>query len=104
MLLNELLRVIEQVGKDKGISKDMMVDVVKSAMVTAAKKKFGSQNEIEAVINDVDMLPITKLKEIADIIGDGRIHPYLIDFIEAFAPNGDKSLVVHSVRQEIYRH
>jgi N utilization substance protein A len=52
MVLDELVRVVEQVGKDKGISRDIVLDVVKTAMVTAAKKKFGSQNEIEAVVNE----------------------------------------------------
>ena len=81
MLLNELLRVIEQVGKDKGISRDLMVDVVKSAMVTAAKKKFGSQNEIEAVINeDTGEVELYLFKKIVQQVKD----PYSeISFEEA---------------------
>lgn len=59
---------------------------------------FDYSPEIEVVVNNTGILPIAKLKEIAEIIGDNRIHPYLIDFIEAFAPNGVKSLVIHPIR------
>ena len=59
---------------------------------------FDYNPEVENIINDADILSIAKLKRIAGIIGDDRIYPYLIDFIEAFSPNGEKSLVIHPVR------
>ncbi len=39
----ELIQVIDQMSKEKGISKEVMIEAVESALVTAAKKKFGSQ-------------------------------------------------------------
>jgi transcription termination/antitermination protein NusA len=71
MLFTELTRVIEQVGKDKGISHEQMMEVVKSAMVTAAKKKFGSQNEIDAVINeDTGEVELYLFKKVVEKITD----------------------------------
>lgn len=51
---------------------------------------------IDEIIADKNHLQITKLKNIAEIIGDGRLHPYLIDFIQAFTPAGEESLAIHS--------
>lgn len=39
----ELIQVIDQMSKEKGISKEVMIEAVESALVTAAKKKFGGQ-------------------------------------------------------------
>lgn len=47
-MLADLGRVIEQVSKDKGIPKEILVEAIESAMLTAARKKFGQQREIEA--------------------------------------------------------
>ena len=51
-LFGDLAKVIEQVGKDKGIDKDIVIDAVKQAMLTAARKKYGTYREIEAQYNE----------------------------------------------------
>jgi N utilization substance protein A len=49
---SDLAKVIDQVGKDKGIDKDIIIDAVKQAMLMAARKKFGTYREIEAQYNE----------------------------------------------------
>jgi len=49
-----LNREIEQLSRDKGINKEVIIDAVKSAFLTAAKKKFGIDKEIEAHFNEKD--------------------------------------------------
>jgi transcription termination/antitermination protein NusA len=39
---SDLAKVIDQVGKDKGIDKAIIIDAVKQAMLMAARKKFGT--------------------------------------------------------------
>ena len=39
----ELIHVIDQISKEKGISKEMVIEAVESALVSAAKKKYGTQ-------------------------------------------------------------
>lgn len=51
-MFSELSRVIEQVGKDKGIDKQVVVDAITQGMLTAARKKYGTYREIEATYND----------------------------------------------------
>ena len=48
----DLNKVVEQVGRDKGIEKAVVVEALESAMLVAAKKKFGIEKEIEAQYND----------------------------------------------------
>ncbi len=52
MMFEELERVIEQFGKDKGIDKKMIIEAIEAALVTAAKKKMGPHVEIEAKYNE----------------------------------------------------
>lgn len=49
---SDLAKVIDQVGKDKGIDKEIIIDAVKQAMLMAARKKFGTYREIEAQYNE----------------------------------------------------
>ncbi|HEY8368831.1 MAG TPA: transcription termination factor NusA [Thermodesulfobacteriota bacterium] len=51
-MLVDLNRVIEQVGKDKGISKEILIEALENALLSAAKKEFGPQREIEARYNE----------------------------------------------------
>ncbi len=48
----ELKRLIEQMGKDKGIEKQIIIEALEVAMLTAAKKKLGSNTDIEAHYNE----------------------------------------------------
>src|SRR3970040_418876 len=47
----DLNRVIEQVSKEKGIDKSILISALENAMVSAAKKTFGHQRKIEAQFN-----------------------------------------------------
>jgi N utilization substance protein A len=52
MMFEELAKVIEQFGKDKGIDRKMVQEAIEIALVMAAKKKLGPHVEIEAQFND----------------------------------------------------
>lgn len=51
-MLPELKRLIEQMGKEKGIDKQIIIEALESAMMTAAKKKLGPRAEVEAHYNE----------------------------------------------------
>jgi N utilization substance protein A len=48
----DLARVIEQVGKDKGIDRNVVIEAVTQGMLVAARKKYGTYREIEASYNE----------------------------------------------------
>ncbi len=51
-VFQDLKRIIEQVGKDKGIDKAIVIEAVTQGMLVAARKKFGTYREIEAQYNE----------------------------------------------------
>lgn len=51
-MFTDLSRIIEQVGKDKGIDKQVVIDAVIQGMLVAARKKWGTYREIEAQYNE----------------------------------------------------
>jgi N utilization substance protein A len=48
----ELKRLIEQMGKDKGIDKEVIIEALESAILTAARKKLGPKVELESKYNE----------------------------------------------------
>ena len=50
----ELNRVLDQVAKDKGIPKEILVDAIEQAFLSAARKKWGHLGELEAHFNEED--------------------------------------------------
>ena len=62
---SDLSRIIEQVGKDKGIDKQIVVDAVIQGMLVAARKKWGTYREIEAQYNeDTGEVELYEFKEV----------------------------------------
>jgi len=51
-MLPELKRLIEQTSRDKGIDKEVIIDVLETAMLTAARKKLGADADVEASYNE----------------------------------------------------
>lgn len=47
----EFLAALEQVEKEKGISQDILIEAIESALLSAYKKQFGSANECRGVVN-----------------------------------------------------
>src|SRR5262249_10429459 len=51
-MLQNLTKIIEQVGKEKSIPKEVLIEAIEAAMLTAARKKYGHEREIEARFNE----------------------------------------------------
>ncbi|MBP9673973.1 MAG: transcription termination factor NusA [Bacteriovoracaceae bacterium] len=51
MNFTEIGRLIEQLGKDRGIKKEFIVGAIEQAFVVAARKKYGIQGSFEAKYN-----------------------------------------------------
>ena len=60
----ELVQVIDQISKEKGISREMVIEAVESALVSAAKKKYGTQRiavQIDPKRGDIVMYAYRKV-------------------------------------------
>lgn len=61
----DLKRIIEQVGRDKGIKREILIEALEAATLTAAKKKFGYQRELEAHYNEeLGEIEVFEFKEV----------------------------------------
>jgi N utilization substance protein A len=49
---SDLKRIIEQISRDKGIEKHLLVETIEEAVRSAARKKFGSRRDMEVQYND----------------------------------------------------
>ncbi len=64
-MFSELSRVIEQVGKDKGIDRQVVIDAIMQGMLLAARKKYGTYREIEPQYNeDTGEVELYEFKEV----------------------------------------
>ena len=51
MQISDINRVVEQVSRDKGIERDVLIKALEEALKSAARKKFGSKMDIEVQYN-----------------------------------------------------
>ncbi|MBI5683148.1 MAG: transcription termination/antitermination protein NusA [Deltaproteobacteria bacterium] len=66
-----LNNVLEQIGKDKGLEKKVLVDAIESALLTAARKRYGSHKEIEAHFSEeLGEIEIFQFKTVAESVAD----------------------------------
>ena len=52
MFVADIKRVVEQVSRDKGIDRAVLISALEEALRSAARKKFGSKVDIEVQYND----------------------------------------------------
>jgi N utilization substance protein A len=71
MNFSELSRVIEALGKDRGIDKAVVVKAIEQAFLVTARKKFGIQGEFETKYNDEDDdIEIYQYKNVVEDVRD----------------------------------
>jgi N utilization substance protein A len=59
--------VIEQVGKDKGIDRKVIIEALEQAVLTASRKKYGHQGEMEVHYNEeIGEIELFQFKEVVE--------------------------------------
>ena len=73
MNLAPLKREIDQIAKDKGIDKKMIIEALEEAMRQAARRKFGLEREIEARFNEeLGEIELFEFREVVERVNDGN--------------------------------
>jgi N utilization substance protein A len=98
----ELLHLLDQISREKGVEKSILVDAVLAAVLTAAKKRFGTLANINARLDEVTgAITLFSPKQVLedDDIVDDSIEISLEDAqsIAAGATLGDTVEVVHEI-------
>jgi N utilization substance protein A len=92
----DLNRVIEQVSKEKGIDKSILISALENAMVSAAKKMFGHQRKIEAQYNpDLGEVELFEAKTVVEQVNDSTLEVSLQEARDSLDPDaqvGDELL------------
>lgn len=92
----DLNRVIEQVSKEKGIDKSILISALENAMISAAKKTFGAQRKIEAQYNpELGEVELFEAKLVVEEVKDPAVEIALNEAREMLDPEaqvGDELL------------
>ena len=69
MLISEIKRVIEQVSRDKGIERHVLIQALEEALKSAARKKYGPKIDIEVQYSEeTGELEVFQFKEVAEVV------------------------------------
>ena len=79
----ELKKAIDQISKDKGLDRDMLVDTLEEAVRTSVMRKYGDNIDIEVTFNeetgDIDVYQFKIVMAKADDVEDEHTQIALID-------------------------
>jgi N utilization substance protein A len=69
MQISDIKRVVEQVSRDKGIDRMVLIKALEEALRSAARKKFGSKMEIEVQYNEeTGEIEVFQFKDVAEVV------------------------------------
>jgi transcription termination/antitermination protein NusA len=69
MLIADIKRVVEQVSRDKGIDRQILIKALEEALRSAARKKYGAKIDIEATFNDASgEIEVFQFKEVVETV------------------------------------
>jgi N utilization substance protein A len=89
-MLSDLKRIIEQISRDKGIEKHLLVETIEEAVRSAARKKFGSRRDMEVQFNDdLGEVEIFQFRKVVEQVEDEQTE---ISLDEASALDPDVKL------------
>lgn len=73
-MMGNLNRMIDQVAKEKGIAREILVEALEAALVSAARKKYGNRVELEAQYSDdTEEVEVFLFKDVVEIVEDPTV-------------------------------
>lgn len=81
MLIADVTRVVDQVSRDKGIDREILIKALEEALKSAARKKYGNKADIEVQFSqETGEIEVFQFKDVAEIITEPDLQ---IDLKEA---------------------
>jgi transcription termination/antitermination protein NusA len=69
MFISDIKRVVDQVSRDKGIDRGVLIKALEEALKSAARKKFGNKMEIEVQYNEESgEIEVFQFKDVAEVV------------------------------------
>lgn len=73
-MVTDLKRMIDQVSREKGVERDVLIGALEDAVKTAAKKKFGLDHELEVSFNEeLGEIEVFEFKEVVENVTNEHI-------------------------------
>ncbi|NNG02206.1 MAG: transcription termination factor NusA [Desulfobacteraceae bacterium] len=74
MFISDIKKVVEQVSRDKGIDREVLIKALEEALQSAARKRFGNNVDIEAQYNEeIGEIEVFQFKEVVEVITEPDI-------------------------------
>lgn len=71
MFISDIKRVVDQVSRDKGIDREILIKALEEALRSAAIKKFGSKFDIEVQYNEkIGEIEVFQFKEVVEEVAE----------------------------------
>ncbi len=84
----DLEQIISQVGRDKGIDKTVLVEALESAVLSAAKKHYGHNRNLEATFNaDLGEIEVLEFRTVVDKVTDDATQMTVAEARREFDPD-----------------
>ena len=89
-MLPDLNRVIEQVSKEKGIDRQIIVEALRDAMLSAAKRTYGPEKKIEAQWNaEIGEVELFEIRTVVDHVNDAENEVTLAEAQRSMDPEAE---------------
>lgn len=83
----DIIHFIEQIGRDKGIDKEVIIDAIKAAVLSAARKRYGLEDSLEVDMDsDTGNIILVAIKNVVKKVTDPAIEIEL-DKAREFEPD-----------------
>ena len=74
MYISDIKRVVEQVSRDKGIDREVLIKALEEALKSAARKKYGNKMDIEVQYNEESgEIEIFQFKDVAEVVTEPEL-------------------------------
>ncbi|MFH0780373.1 MAG: transcription termination factor NusA [Pseudomonadota bacterium] len=82
-MLSDLKRIIDQISRDRGFDKTLLIEAIEEAVQSAARKKFGSRREIEVRYNEeYGEVEVFQFRNVVEEALDDQTEISLVDAIK----------------------
>ena len=86
-MLSDLKRIIDQICRDKGIDRQLLIESLEDAVMSAAQKKYGARRDMEVHYNDdLGELELFQFRQVVEDVEDEQTQ---ISFEEAISLDPD---------------
>ncbi len=82
-MLSDLKRIIDQISRDRGFNKTLLIEAIEEAVQSAARKKFGSRREIEVRYNEeYGEVEVFQFRNVVEEAEDDQTEISLVDALK----------------------